>query len=125
MTSKKERVERRQEKRFRVSDSAFVVTTPGDPKVGRIIDISINGLAFAYVGKDGPSDKSTEVSIFSEGCGFCVYKVPCDIILDSGPDISSSAPLGIRQCRVKFGELKQRQISELKGFIQHYAAGQA
>jgi hypothetical protein len=93
--------------------------------VGRIIDISANGLAFTYIGRDGPSDKSTEVSIFSRGCGFCVYKVPCDIILDSGPDISSSAPLGIRQCRVKFGELKQKQISELKGFIEHYAIGQA
>ncbi len=121
MSAKKEKVERRQEKRFRVNDGAFVVLTPADPKVGRIIDISTDGLAFAYIGKDGPLDESTEVSIFSEDCSFSLYKVPCDIILDSGPDESGFAPISIRECRVKFGELKQNQISELNGFIQHYA----
>jgi hypothetical protein len=121
MTSNEEKVERRQEKRFRVEDGAFVVTTPADPKVGRIIDISTHGLAFAYIGTDGPFDESIEVSIFSEDCSFSLYKVPCDIILDSGPDVSGFAPISIRECRVKFGELKQNQISELNGFIQHYA----
>lgn len=97
--------------------------------MGRIIDISTHGLAFAYVGTDGPLDESIEVSIFSEDCSFSLYKVPCDIILDSGPDVSGDvsgfAPLSIRECRVKFGELKQNQISELNGFIRHYAICQA
>lgn len=125
MTSNVEGVERGLEKRFRVNDGAFVVVTPADPKVGRLIDISTGGLTFAYVGRDGPLHESAEVSIFSEDCSFCLYKLPCDIILDSEPNGNGFAPLSIWRCSVKFGELKQNQISELKRFIQNYAVGQA
>jgi hypothetical protein len=125
MTSNKETAEQRQEKWFRVEDGAFVVLNPADPKVGRIIDISTGGLAFAYIGREMPLQESTEVNIFSGDCSFCLYKVPCDVILDLGPNVSDFAPLSIRRCSVKFGKLKQNQISELKRFIRNHTLGQA
>ncbi len=120
MTTNKETAEQRQKKRFRVEDGAFVVLNPADPKVGRLIDISTVGLAFTYVGGEKPLKKSTEVNIFSEGCSFCLYRLPCDIILDLGPNVNDFAPLNIRECRVKFGKLKQDQMSELKRFIRNH-----
>ena len=51
MTVKKERVERRNHRRFRVPQSAFVTLRAHDVRVAQIIDISRGGLAFRYVGE--------------------------------------------------------------------------
>jgi hypothetical protein len=122
MSSNREKPEQREEKRFRVEDGSFVVLkNSADPKVGRIIDISTNGLTFSYIGRDGPLQESTELSIFSEDCSFGLYRLPCEVVSDLGPNISYLTPVSIRECKVKFGKLNQNQMSELNGFIQHYA----
>jgi hypothetical protein len=83
MTGNRETPEQGEEKWFRVNDGAFVVTTPVNLKMGRIIDISTDGIAFAYISTDWPFDESIEVSIFSEDCSFSLYKVPCQVFIEN------------------------------------------
>jgi hypothetical protein len=124
MTNTKAQIERRKHKRFQVQNGAFVILTPPDTKVGRIMDISMGGLAFHYVGRADPSNKSTKLSIFSGDCSFYLYKVPCETILDSRAYVSHSAPISIRRCSVQFGELTHNQVSRLEHFIQDYTANE-
>jgi hypothetical protein len=126
MTGNRETPEQREEKRFRVEDGSFVVLkNSADPKVGRLIYISTNGLAFSYIGRDGPLQKSAELSIFSEDCSFGLYRLPCDVVSDLGPNISYLTPVSIRECEVKFGKLNQNQRSELKCFIRNHTVNYA
>lgn len=50
MVSSKEQRERRKHKRFQIPKGAFVGLGPYFGKVGPIIDVSMSGLAFRYVG---------------------------------------------------------------------------
>ena len=60
MTAKKERVERRKHRRFRVPESAFVTLRTHDVRVAQIIDISRGGLAFRYVGERSTKRNSVQ-----------------------------------------------------------------
>jgi hypothetical protein len=51
----KERVERRKHQRFQVPSSAFAGIGSYFGKVGRILDLSMGGLAFRYIGLEEPN----------------------------------------------------------------------
>jgi hypothetical protein len=121
MTNTKIQVERRKHQRFQVQNGAFVVLTPPGTKVGRIVDISIGGLAFHYVGKQESSRESTQLSIFSGDCSFYLYRVPCATVSDLRAYAGGVAPLSIRRHSVQFGELTRDQVSRLEHFIRHYS----
>ena len=122
MMNTKAQIERRKHKRFQVQNGAFVVLSPSDTKVGRIMDISMRGLAFHYVGRKDPSNESTQLSIFSADCDFYLYKVPCETKLDLRAYIGGSSPISIRRCSVQFGKLTHNQVSRLEHFIQNHTA---
>ncbi|MBW1771210.1 MAG: PilZ domain-containing protein [Deltaproteobacteria bacterium] len=120
MTNTKAQTERRRHKRFQVQNGAFVVLTPSDTKVGRIMDINMNGLAFHYIGTEEPSNESTEISIFSGDCGFYLYRIPCETVVDLKAYASHSAPISIRRCSVQFGDLTPDRVFRLEHFIHKY-----
>lgn len=123
MTYTKEPIERRKHRRFRVQNGSFAVLSPSDTKVGRLMDISISGLAFHYVGVKERMIESTQLSIFSGDCSFYLYRVPCKTICDLRP-YPSSGPISVRRCSVQFGELTENQMSRLKRFIRDYTTGE-
>jgi hypothetical protein len=112
--------DRRQLQRFRVQDGAFVILSPSDAGVGRLIDISMDGLSFDYVTTQEPSSEPTALEILVSDSAFRLYNVPCKIISDFETFQIPEARSHKRRCGLQFGELTQSQISQLEYFIQHY-----
>jgi hypothetical protein len=116
--------EQRKDKRFQVPRDAFAALGPDYIKVGQIINISMGGLAFRYLGNEEPSNAS-ELDIFLAGRAFYLYKLPFEIVWDLVTNEKPFSSISMKVCGLQFGELTQSQISELQYFIQDYAVGEA
>jgi len=123
MISKSELGERRKHQRFQVQNRVFVGVGPHFDKVGRIIDVSLGGLAFRYVARGEPPD-GLSLDIFSADVGFFLRCVPFETVADF--EIPNEKPFDLittRQCAVQFGNLTPHQMSQLEYFIQNYTNG--
>jgi hypothetical protein len=126
MTSKKESVEGRKHRRFKVPKDAFVALRSDYLKLGQIEHVGIDGLEFSYATSEGPLDAPFELDIFLAGTAFYLYKVPFQTVSDAETVNETPFPsLPIRQCAVQFGELTTNQRSQLEYFIQNYTTGEA
>jgi hypothetical protein len=129
-------VERRKHQRFQIPTGSFVALGPDDTILGRIIDISLSGVAFHYMGDTlcfRPKDESYLDIHLTEG-DLSLKKVPVETVSDDEiSDVVSSKlvdPIpvsnkGMRRCSVQFGQLTHHQISQLEHFIEDYAIGEA
>jgi hypothetical protein len=88
------------------------------------MDINMSGLAFHYIGTEEPSNESTEISIFSGDCGFYLYRIPCETVVDLKAYASHSAPISIRRCGIQFGDLNPDQVFRLEHFIHNYTGNE-
>ena len=124
--NRKEAIEQRRHKRFRVKDNAFAVHRDYVTKLGKILDISISGLSFSYIDDGKRLKGSYDLDIFLSGNGFRLEKVQIKIISDT--QIVSKIPFSsiiMRRCGVQFEELSDNQISHLEYFIRNYAINSA
>jgi len=124
MTKGKKLVEQRQHKRFRVRDDAVVIFKSPDVGMGRIIDISMDGLTFDYVTSQVLPIKATKLDICLTGTSFCLYDLPCRSIWELS--IYKKPPTSLlhrKQCGVQFGGLTDIQKSQLEDFIQNHTTG--
>ncbi len=126
MGNPKERVDRRHQKRFKVSEGVFVALLNNGRKLGQIRDISNMGLSFRYIdGEDDPADTG-ELRIISRSEGFFLDKVPfrkiCDFEIKS--EFSFSL-IKMRQMGLQFDELTPEQRSRLNQYIQKLTVKQA
>lgn len=110
----KEIVEQRKRQRYQVQDDAFVVFTPHHEKLGHIIDISMDGLAFRYTDVGRPSNKSSELDMFFADNRFHLNKVPFETISNHETD----SLMSLRRCGVQFGQLTDNQKIQLTHFIK-------
>jgi hypothetical protein len=125
MTGEAERYERRGSKRFHASTGAFAVLGPNSTKVGRVIDISLSGLAFRHVDKKEPLNGLNELDVFTIDDDFHMNKVPFEAVSDyEVTDEGSSAFMRTRQSSLRFGELTPSQRSQLEYFIQNHTLGE-
>jgi hypothetical protein len=116
--------EQREHKRFQVPKSAFVGLGPYDTKVGQIIDMSMGGLAFRYVGSEEPSDG--ELDIFLSERDYYVGKIRFKTVSDFEMATQApSCPVTMRRTGVQFRKLTHHQTSQLEYFIQNYTLGEA
>ncbi|MBW2565547.1 MAG: PilZ domain-containing protein [Deltaproteobacteria bacterium] len=123
MTNTKERVERRKHKRFRIEHGAFVGLGPRYDKVGRIIDISMGGLAFRCFGSRKANGSC--LAVFFTETNFHLDEVQIKTISDfeiAGKLPSSS--ITARRCSVQFMGLTEKQRSQIEFFIKNYATGE-
>ena len=119
MTDKKEPVERRKHERLQIQHGAFVILKSYDNKVGRIVDISPDGLTFIYHTSSEGSAMATELDIFVAGSPIHMYKIPCRTISDFEIDSDIHRSIIKRRCGVQFGTLNQGQIFQLDYLMQH------
>ncbi|UCD86737.1 MAG: PilZ domain-containing protein [Desulfobacterales bacterium] len=120
MASTKVRIERRKHKRFRVNSSAFVMLTPPDTCMGRIIDIGADGLAFEYVdGEDTPS-RPNELEIIVTDSAFRLNHIPCEIIYDLTIYENPVASSNKKRFGVQFGKLTDYQRDQIQYFIRNH-----
>ena len=124
MPNKIRRVERRKHKRLRVPRNAYVLLRPHDAEVGRIIDISPDGLAFDYAGSEEVSNELSELDILITDNGFRLNKVPCKTVSSVQIYESPSGSIRKKRCGVQFGGLTQSQRSQLTHFIQNHTTGE-
>jgi hypothetical protein len=120
MPDKKASDDRRKHRRLRVQDGAFVILSPSDAGVGRLIDISIGGLSFDYVTTQEPSGEPTELEIFVTDSAFRLYKIPCKTITDFKTFEIPHTRSHRRRSGVQFGVLTESQKSQIEYFIQNY-----
>jgi len=128
IAKRKEIVERRKHKRFQVQDSAFVVLRapwPHSTKVGQIIDMSGQGLAFRYIAGEERSNGSFKLEILLGDHSFYLNKIPFKTVSDC--EVANEVPFSCIQMRrtgVQFGDLAPNQISQIEYFIRNHTTGE-
>ncbi len=125
MSNKQEHEEQNKHKRFRAQEGALLILkSDGAWWVGRLIDIGMGGLTFDYLtGEDG-SEQPTELDVMLINNPFRLYGLPCTGIWDETNYETPAMSISLRKCTVQFGSLTQRQVSQLKYFIQNHCIGE-
>jgi hypothetical protein len=112
--------DRRKRGRLRLQDVAFVILSPSDAGVGRLIDISLDGLSFDYVTTQEPSGEPNELEIFVTDSAFRLYRIPCRTITDLKTFEIPQTRSHRRRSGVQFTDLTPTQKSQIQYFIQKY-----
>ena len=125
-SERREKMDRRRKKRFRVREGAFAALVNRENKLGQIKDISLVGLSFRYIANEGQSIHPSELRIILAGSGLFLdnlpYKTVSDFEVTNGFTFSS---LKMRQRHLAFGDLNSYQESRLNDFILNYTMGEA
>jgi len=121
MNSAKERVERRIHKRFQVDNSALVLLGWYYEEVGRIMDISMGGVAFRYT-PHGEEQNESDVTIVLSETNFYLHDLPAKTISDfelvgKTPTTSTTE----RRRGVQFVRPTDHQKSQIEFFINNYS----
>jgi hypothetical protein len=124
MAGKKEPVEHRQCKRFRVREGTVVIFRFPDAGMGRLIDISRGGLTFDWVTSEVLPIEATKLDICRTDSLFILYNLPCQSIWELSIYEKHPATLHRKRCGVQFGELTSDQKSQLEHFIQNHTRGE-
>lgn len=117
--------ESRNHVRFRAREGIFVMLKPSHSHVGRLIDISMGGLAFDYVVDDVLPKPPAEVEIFVKGGIFRMSGIPCKAIWAETTNQGRITVIRKRKCGVEFGELTDDQKAQLKAFLETFTDGEA
>ena len=116
-------MERRKFTRFRAQDDAFAALRGDFSKVGKIHDISLNGLAFRYIAEKMSNEKFTHVDIFLSNNGFHLTGIPCSIIYDLKESTYKSNAVSPYRCGLKFEPLKEEKQDKLEFFLNNHTTG--
>ncbi len=110
--------ERRQHPRLHTKRHKSFVLIPEDTKLGEIIDISMGGIAFQYVGDEMWSEAPLQIgTLFGEGDLWLEnlsLKVVSDTVLESPYYLGYPA---LRRRSMQFCDLNETEISMLEQFI--------
>ena len=114
--------DRRKDRRFSVQEGVFAALRPHFKKLGKVHDISLNGLSFDYISNGSRSKGHLEVDLFGKKQKFYLGHVKCRVVSDSG--ISDHTPLSsvmISRLSLEFEELTDEQRSKLKHVIRNHS----
>ncbi len=111
------RPERRKFHRYKLSEENFAGAYP---YVGEIADLSIDGLAFRYLGLGQPESETRYLSLYGREGG-CLSGLACRIVADRVvPRRSSLSNIFVHERRVQFVNLSAEQRKCLSEFIENY-----
>jgi len=117
-------MERRKYTRFRTQHEAYAALRGSFTKVGKIYDISLNGLAFRYLLEKNLEETFTHVDIFLKNDGFYLGGVPCTIIYDIKDSTFRFNEVSLYRCGLKFGLLNEEQQNKLEEFLNKHTNGE-
>jgi hypothetical protein len=120
MINKESEPERRKLKRLKIQNAAYVILKPSDTGVGRLIDISMDGLTLDYITTQKPEIQPTKLEIFVNNTPFRLYEIPCKTISDFATFEAQDGSLSKRRRGIQFGRLTPTQRAQLEYFIQNY-----
>jgi hypothetical protein len=117
---KQNTMERRKFTRFRTQDDAFAALRGDYSKVGKIYDISLNGLAFRYLAEEISEEEFTHLDIFLSNTGFHLSGVPCTVIYHVKEPTSISLSISPYRCGLSFKPLNEEVQNKLNFFLNNY-----
>ena len=124
MINRESESERRKLKRLKIRNSAYVILKPSDTGVGRLIDISMDGLTLDYITTRQPEIQPTKLDIFVNNSPFRLYEIPCRTITDFATFEAHDGSLSKRRRGIQFGKLTPTQQAHLEYFIQNHTEDQ-
>lgn len=105
-----------------MGEIGFAVIKSRPVKMGQIINISKDGLAFDYIERQSKSVEVFKLDIlFAEDAfylGKLLFRPVFDYVIESEIPLNTFT---IRRCGVQFGELNTQQKSSLEYFVNHHA----
>ena len=112
--------ERRVHERHRLHTGAFATLSP--PRVaGQILNISEGGLSFRYIANRNRLMGTTHVNILMTSGSFALRNLPVKPVWDHAtPEDFSTGLTSMRNCAVRFEDLKDDQRSSLKILFQNH-----
>ena len=126
MKNDRVQTERREYKRYQVQKNAFALLRNEFNNPGQITEISLGGMVFKYICRNGKSPGASEIDILLSDFtdAFLIRNLHIKAVSDCG--ISEETPIGSTRLRkqvVSFGSLTPIQTSRLKFFIRFYTSG--
>jgi hypothetical protein len=98
---------------------------PHSSTLGRIVDISTDGLAFTYVGDQQSLSVSSQLEIMRGDCSSRLKEMPFEIISDFQTAAKADFTcLEMRRCSMQFGKLTPAQKRQLHSFIENHSTGE-
>ena len=106
------RPDKRRHPRFRVVPESIVVLKSHPSTLGKIVDVSLEGLSFRYLHNPERLRHTTVLDIFKVGSGYCVEKAVFKTMAAEKMDAFTE------KFHVQFNGLNRRQKAKLKKFIE-------
>jgi len=125
MSNKKKLIDRRKHERFQLQHTVFATLLPDYQKTGKVIDVSMGGLAFQYLAELHPPAASCELMFFSASGDFCLSGLSFVTVSDFENDRVPFSSIRTRRCGLQFGELVGDQIAKLGYFLHNYTTNKA
>lgn len=103
---------------------AFTVIKSKPPRMGRIVEISRNGLTFDYIENDKTCSHNAEMDILVVDDNFYIRRLPFELVKDAllEADVPFNS-LTMKRMTVAFSGLTYRQKRKLDHFLEHYTSG--
>ncbi len=122
--------ERRRHVRYRVPNKFYAALGRDYTKVGKILNISLGGVAFEYISGPQQSPKASFVNLFMTDTPFHINGIPCKVVYDvamrmTGDNHRDLSGLTSRFCGVRFHSATESQKKRVKAFIRVYLQGSA
>jgi hypothetical protein len=103
---------------------AFTVIKSKPPRMGRIVEISRNGLTFDYIENDEICSRKAEMDILVVDDNFHIRRLPFELVKDAllEADVPFNS-LTMKRMTVQFNSLTYHQKRKLDHFLEHYTSG--
>lgn len=119
-------IEQRKYIRFFTKKKTYAALRSGFDKVGRVLDISINGLAFSYILEEPIRVEPFQVDIFQSENGLYLSNIPCRVVYDiANTNQRYDSTIQPRRCGLCFGRLTEKQEDKLMKFLKNAAKANA
>ncbi len=122
--------DRRKQSRLQPVDVTFVVMRPNFAQLGRLLNISEDGLCFQYtshseaIGDSVKNATDMEIDMFIGNNRYYLPMIPCKLIYDIEKEREMAFPNGLTFgcCGIQFREFTKNQSDQLELYIRNYTS---
>lgn len=116
-------IEHRKHVRLLPPTNTFAALGNNYSRVGKVKDISLDGLSFEYLSGESTSVDSSRVDIFLVGSIFHLYNVPCEMVYDIKvhelhEDNNYIKMLTTKRCGIKFKKMSKDDFAQMTLFLE-------
>lgn len=121
-------IEHRKHFRFLPPPNTFAALGINYSRVGKVKDISHDGLSFEYLSGESTGKNPSRVDIFVVGGIFHLYNIPCEMVYDIEvhvPHVNNNyiKILTTKRCGIKFKKMSKDEFAQLSLFLEADAFG--